>query len=149
MILFSVFLSSNVKSSIIALFKSLGSNFCSPLPYSLQLSSNISLAMSVNRYANNTSILILSNKLFWTGYTQWKVVRLNMFASFLMNFNPLLLKTETQIGDGGRFSKEYQGVLLAVRYFLSIPVFLQSQCILKHFHPLSRLRLINMFVYRF
>ena len=38
-----------------------------------------------------------------------------------MNFSPFLLKTETHIGEGGRFSKEYHGVLQAVRYFLSIP----------------------------
>ena len=60
-----------------------------------------------------------------------------MFASFLMNLSPLLLNTETQIGDGGRFSKEYHGVLQAVRYFLSIPDFSPRSMYFKTFSSLE------------
>src|SRR5690606_5432553 len=41
-----------------------------------------------------------------------------MFASLRIKRKPLRLKTETQIGDGGRFSKAYQGLRLAVKNLL-------------------------------
>ena len=52
-----------------------------------------------------------------------KDVKFFIPASFLINFKPDLLKTPTQIGDGGRFSNKYQGFRFEVKYFLFISLF--------------------------